>query len=202
MLPPQELTDLNGLATWTSDGFKPMLLVDLSRGEVSSIAMSNIGFFAAACGTALAIVNLRVPEILVRDSFGDTPDALDLSREERKALEAESRSMINHLNIAVTRVASDPRLAPRVLVSRENGMMTIWTLSESLDQWLGVRTSVRKLEGTAHTQQIMIRDVNGFPVSSTAVELQRALREQEKGGPTEENGLRCCIAVFIADGCE
>ncbi|KDN52257.1 hypothetical protein K437DRAFT_25519 [Tilletiaria anomala UBC 951] len=200
MLAAQELTDITHLSTWHADGFKPFLLIDLNRGDCTSVAVSDIGFFAAACGSALALIDLRGQELIVRDSFGDTVEPEDASREERKAVEAESKSIIHHLTFAITRVASDPRMAPRLLVSRENGLMSVWTITQTLDQWLASRSSAHKLDGTAHTQKVMVCDANGFQVRSTGVELQRAQREIERGGPTENDAVRCGIAIFISRG--
>ncbi len=200
ILPARELTDLAHIATWHTDGFKPMLLIDLNRGEISSTAVSDIGFLAIACDMALAVVNLRVPDLLIRDAFGDMPESPEQTREERKAAEAESKSVIRHLHIGILRMASDSRLAPRVLVSRENGLLSVWTLSESLGEWLAIRTSAKKLESTANTQQIITTDIHGAPSRSTGVELQRSQREQEHGGPSDIDASRCSIGVFLTRG--
>ena len=199
MLASRELTDLAHLSTWTTDGFKPHLLIDLNRGDVSSVAVSDMGFFAAAAGSSLALVDLRGPELILRDAFGDEPPPTEEeNRDDRKWADAESKSVIQFLSFSVIRTASDPMLAPRLFALRENGFLTVWTLAQSLDQWLAVRTSGRKLEGTTGTRAILTLDVHGFPIRSTAVELQKAQRDLQKGAATEEDASRCGVGIFVS----
>lgn len=156
------------------------------RGEITAFTISDIGFLAVACGTVLAVLDLRSPELILREGLEDS-DLSRLSREEaretRKVIEAESKSYISTLTFTVSRVAEDPSLAPRLVVSRQNGFTTIWTLQKTMDMWLVERTSGQKLDEMAGLKKLDILDVAGNVCPALPNELQRALREQQYGPP-------------------
>ncbi|EPQ26975.1 uncharacterized protein PFL1_05610 [Pseudozyma flocculosa PF-1] len=189
----EEVTYLGHLAEWHCDGFKPNLMIDPMRGEITAFAISDIGFVAVACGTVLAVLDLRGPELILREGFGDQADFAKQARgdvggvgggsarEARKMLEAEAKSPISALTFGVCRVADDPSLAPRLVVSRDNGYTTVWTLQRTLDMWMVERTSGHKLDDFAALRRLQVLDVGGNVCPALPNELQRALREQEHG---------------------
>ncbi|KAJ1582462.1 hypothetical protein NDA11_004037 [Ustilago hordei] len=180
-----EIVMLQHLADPRHDGFKPNVMIDLMRGEVSAFACSNIGFLAIAHGTALAVMDFRSAELILKEGFGGQQDSSmgDSSdaRALRKVLEAESKSPIMHLSFSICRVAEDPSLAPRLIVIRVNGLTTVWTLQKTLDMWLIERTSTHKLEELSDVRAVHILDLEGRARSALPNELQQALREQEYG---------------------
>ncbi|PWZ00244.1 hypothetical protein BCV70DRAFT_200398 [Testicularia cyperi] len=181
-----EVIFLHHMADRQFDGFKPNLMINLMRGEISAFAASDIGFLAVACGTALAVMDFRGAELILREGFGDdshghSGHSRDESRDVRKMAEAEGKSAIVHLKFSVCRVADDTSLAPRLIVVRDNGYTTIWTLQKTLDMWLAERTSGNKLEDFARPRGLEILDVGGNVCPALPNELQRALREQEHG---------------------
>lgn len=180
-----EIVMLQHLADPRYDGFKPNIMIDLMRGEVSAFACSDIGFLAIAHGTALAVMDFRSAELILKEGFGGQQDSATGDSHDtkalRKVLEAESKSPIIHLSFSVCRVAEDPSLAPRLIVVRANGLTTIWTLQKTLDMWLIERTSTQKLEEMSDVRSVYVLDTGGRIRSALPHELQQALREQEYG---------------------
>ncbi|EST04994.2 Lethal giant larvae (Lgl)-like, C-terminal domain protein [Kalmanozyma brasiliensis GHG001] len=180
-----EIVFLAHLADPRYDGFKPSLMVDPLRGEVSACASSDIGFMAVACGTALAVMDFRSTELILKEGFGGETESAHGKRDEdksiRKILEAESKSPIVHLAFSVCRVSDDPSLAPRLIVVRADGLITAWTLQKTLDMWLVERTSSHKCEELSNVRAIRILDNNGQARQALPHDLQQALREQEYG---------------------
>ncbi|SNX84968.1 uncharacterized protein MEPE_03677 [Melanopsichium pennsylvanicum] len=181
----EEIVFLQHLADPRYDGFKPNLMVDPMRGEVSAFASSDIGFLAAACGTALAVLDFRSAELILKEGFGGETDMVHGDNHDAKALrkimEAESRSPIVHLRFSVCRIVEDPSLAPRLVVIRANGLTTVWTLNKTLEMWLMERTSTHKLEELSDVRATHILDVHGRARLSLPNNLQQALREQDYG---------------------
>lgn len=69
-----EITDLRHLSSLASDldGFQPQFLLDVNRGPVGACAVSDAGFLAVSfLQNSLAVVDLREPEIILRDGFGE-----------------------------------------------------------------------------------------------------------------------------------
>ncbi|SPO26458.1 uncharacterized protein UTRI_04047 [Ustilago trichophora] len=180
-----EIVLLHHLADPRYDGFKPNVMLDPMRGEVSAFASSDIGFMAIACGTALAVMDFRSAELILREGFGGQQDSVQGDHSDaralRKILEAESKSPIVHLRFSVCRVSEDPSLAPRLIVIRANGLTTVWTLQKTLEMWLMERTSTHKLEELSDIRATHLLDVSGRTRHALPNDLQQALREQEYG---------------------
>lgn len=181
-----EITFVNHLATWRSDGFKPNIIVELNRGEVTAIDLSNIGFLAIAYGISLAVIDLRVPHLIVREGFG-TPAQGDVSREERKMIEEENKSTINHLLFSICRTAANPILSPTLIASRESGYTTLWTLGvDQVDMWICTRSNGVQLDELQKGVAVQVVDMAGNVCQTIPGELQRSLREQSRGGDMRE----------------
>ncbi len=180
-----EIVLLQHLADPRHDGFKPNLMLDPLRGEISACVSSDIGFMAVACGTALAVMDFRSTDLILKEGFGGQPEATSGNRGDDKALrkimEAESRSPIVHLAFSVCRVSEDPSLAPRLIVVRADGLTTVWTLQKTLDMWLIERTSSHRLEELSNVRAIHVLDTSGRTRHALPHDLQQALREQEYG---------------------
>ncbi|MCO5590041.1 hypothetical protein L7F22_044010 [Adiantum nelumboides] len=177
-----EITFVNHLASWRSDGFKPNIIVELNRGEVTAIDLSNIGFLAIAYGISLAVIDLRVPHLIVREGFGLQTQA-DVSREERKMVEEENKSTINHLLFSICRTAANPILSPTLIASRESGYTTLWTLGvDQTDMWICTRSNGVQLDELQRGVAVQVIDMGGNVCQTIPGELQRSLREQSRGG--------------------
>lgn len=191
----EEIVMLHHLADPRYDGFKPNLMVDPMRGEVSAFASSDIGFLAVACGTALTVMDFRSAELILKEGFGDQGTVLQNENNDtralRKTLDAESKSPVVHLHFSICRIAEDPSLAPRLIVIRANGLTTVWTLQKTLDMWLIERTSMQKLDDLSGVRAVHVLDPFGRACHALPNDLQRALREQEQGpvGSISESGM-------------
>jgi len=197
--PGEQIIELSHLASWKTDGFKPNCFIDLQRGEISSFAISDVGFLSLASGGGLAIVDLRGPEFLVKDGFGESLDSTTTSdsKEARRMaeLEAESNSSIVKLNFSICRTAEDPSLALRLLVTREK-FLTVWTITRSLDIWLAERSSAREMSDLVLPKCNLIVDLAGNPCLASPAELQRCFREQHRNvEPNEVPMLDILLAV-------
>lgn len=194
---------LERINDWSVDGFKANVSIDLGRGEITHIAASDVGFLAIACGSGLAVVDLRGPEILLCDGMGDdfcatvptNSKASGPKRAERKLLEAESKAAITSLAWTVCRIpgahpAHHCSLLLRLLIGRSNGLVTVWTFSNTLDMWLPERTGAIKIDeleskSVGAGAGLTVLDVAGNEAAATPSELQRALRESSRAGNTE-----------------
>ncbi|CAO1623502.1 unnamed protein product [Parajaminaea phylloscopi] len=183
-----------------TSGFKAQTLVNVNRGEVTHAALSDVGFLAIACGSGVALVDLRGPEFLMRDGMGDdfslAAPAADskgkrTSRSARKLLEAESKAPVNALTWSICRLpgaqpSSHAALAPRLVIGRSNGLITVWTLLHSLDMWLPERTGATKSDDfeskdSGTVAQLRVLDSLGNAAAAIPAELQRSLRESSRG---------------------
>lgn len=197
-MPVEEITQVGHLATWHVDGFKPNIVIELARGEVTALETSDIGFLSIACGSALAIVDLRGPDILIREGFGDQapPSNRTESREERKMIEEESKSAVKHLRMSICRTATASNLSPTLIVTRESGYVTLWTLSKSgLDIWMAERSHGIHLDELSKCVNTQVVDMAGNVCHALPSELQRSLREQARGAiddvSRDMNSLLC-----------
>ncbi|UZJ52196.1 hypothetical protein CBS101457_001516 [Exobasidium rhododendri] len=184
----EEVTTIGHLATWHSDGFKPNVLIDLQRGEVTTITTSDVGFVAIACGLALAVIDMRGPELIIREGFGDDEASHNRSsshrdrKEERRIVEEENKSPIRLLKFSICRSESQPMLSPTLLAIRENGYITSWTLiKSSLDMWICERSYGGVMNELRRAILVEVLDKAGNLCPAVGGELQRSLREQGRG---------------------
>lgn len=191
-MPVEEITSIGHLATWESDSFKPNILIDLQRGEVSSVSLSDVGFLAIACGLALAVVDLRGPEFIIREGFSDGMQESSRSgyrdrREERKIIEEENKSPIRKVSFSICRTANQPTLSPTLITVRDNGFVSLWTFTRSsLELWLCDRTHGSMMEELKGAIRVEVLDTAGNVCPAVPSELQRSLKEQGRGGPSSD----------------
>ena len=71
--PAEEITQLGHLAKWASDGFKPVLLLDVKQGQVETCTVSDTGFLAVSFvqKKSLCVLDLRGPDIILREGFAE-----------------------------------------------------------------------------------------------------------------------------------
>ncbi|PWN24726.1 hypothetical protein BDZ90DRAFT_234681 [Jaminaea rosea] len=201
-----EFTSLDATNDWSLSGFKATHLLDLGRGDVTCLAHSNIGFLALACGAGLAIVDLRGPEVLMSEGMGGDfsvgpptsqgKSGMRARRAERKLLEAESSAPVTGLTWTVCRLAgaqpsTHAGLAPRLVVARANGTLTVWTLVHTLEMWIPERTGATKIDdldshGSLAASSLSVLDVAGNVAPANPAELQRSIRDFSRSTGTEE----------------
>lgn len=178
-----EITFTGHLASWEADGFKPNIVLELMRGEVTAMEISDIGFVAIAYGPSLAVIDLRGPEIMVREGFGEgMPGKSDTSREERKMIEEECKSSISYLHMSVCRTSVTPILSPTLIATRESGYTTFWSFGKSsLDIWMSERSYGAQIDELKKGVGVQVLDLAGNVCHTSPAELQRSLREQARG---------------------
>ncbi|KAL7424902.1 Lethal(2) giant larvae sro7 [Cryptotrichosporon argae] len=133
-----EVTELDQLAKWATDGFKPVCILTSRRGEAVACAVSDIGFVAVAYATkTLTIMDLRGPEIILREGFDEDGEAM---RKRKKKGNAQNvlgeHSLVGCLKWVVSGLGADPTPRPRLIVSYAKGMTKIYTLVNVLGEWL------------------------------------------------------------------
>lgn len=194
----EEFICLDHINDWSNDGFKAHLLINMERGEITRVAISDIGFLAFACGSGLALVDLHGPEILLREGMGNdfgvvVPKSNNKrfgKRSERKLLDAESKAPINSLSWTICRLPGSPNsshayLSPRLIVGRTNGLVTIWTLVHTGDVWLPEWTGASKIrehqaQDLSTPSGFKLLDVAGNEAAAVPIKLQRSIRETEQ----------------------
>lgn len=156
-------------------------MVELARGEVTAVDVSDIGFLAVACGPALAVIDLRGPEMLIREGFGDGQDTKAETREARKMIEEEGKSVISKLLFSICRTAQSVVLSPQLLVTRANGLTSVWTFARQMEQqWHCERTAALRIEELAKPISLHVLDMAGNICTAVPAELQRSMREQTR----------------------
>ncbi|PWN88295.1 hypothetical protein FA10DRAFT_268495 [Acaromyces ingoldii] len=179
--PVDEITRISHLASYSTDGFKPNIIVELARGEVTAVGVSDIGFLAVACGPALAVIDLRGPELIIREGFGDGHDARLETREAKKMVDEEGKSVISKLLFSICRTVQSPVLSPQLLVTRDNGLTSVWTFAKQMDQhWHCVRTAAVRIDELARPVSLKVLDMAGNVCTAVPAELQRSMREQTR----------------------
>lgn len=201
----EELLRLDDTNDWSVDSFKANLLVDLSRGDVTRVAQSDIGFLALSYGAGLAIVDLRGPDVILREGMGDDFTVAASSekgkgkgpkRSERKLIEAESKAPISSMTWTICRSpgayqAHHAILAPRLIVTRTNGLVSVLTMVHALDMWMPERTGAVKVEemesnGLAVRSGISVLDIAGNLAEASPMQLQRSVRDFGRVTGSEE----------------
>ncbi|CAO1622319.1 unnamed protein product [Sympodiomycopsis kandeliae] len=218
----EEFTSLDSLNDWSTDGFKAHLLIDLNRGDVNHLAHSDIGFLAISCGAGFAIVDLRGPEILTRDGMGDdftvsAPGNESVKskgrRSQRKLLEAESKAAVTSLTWTICRLpgaggTNHSVLAPRAIITRSNGLVTVWTMLHVFGMWIPERSGAVKAEEFNRPEEpgshrdtlgLQVLDVAGNKVEAVPGELQRCIREMGKyaGQSSQEDILESDTSLLF-----
>jgi syntaxin-binding protein 5 len=207
----EEITSIGHLATWDTDNFKPNILVELQRGEVTSVSLSDVGFLAIACGLSLAVIDLRGPELIIREGFADGVQEHSRAgrreqREEKKIIDEESKSPIQQVKFSICRTMEQQILSPTLIIGRSNGFTTVWTFTKtSLDNtWICERSHGSMMEEMTKAVRVEVLDMAGNLCPAVPSELQRSMREQgrgpsdwqQQGGATDPSDVN----IFFAAG--
>ncbi|KDQ15640.1 hypothetical protein BOTBODRAFT_283778 [Botryobasidium botryosum FD-172 SS1] len=126
----QELIGLIHSSRRTHDGFYPVCLLNPERGEVISIATSEIGFLAVAYEQGLLIVvDMRGPFIILR--------------EDQKSERRHSRTpdVVSHLKWTICNIDSEGDSALRLVASYQSGVTKVFTLKHSDTAPTGIKES-------------------------------------------------------------
>ncbi|CEH18691.1 Tomosyn and related SNARE-interacting proteins [Ceraceosorus bombacis] len=201
----RQIEPVGNFADWSQDGFKANLLIDLSRGGITAAAVSDVGFIAIAYGAALAIIDLRIADIIYREGFGDGSDTPALSagasskegKEYRKLVEEESADAISLLRLSMARTIEHNLLAPQLLVLRPN-RVGIRTFLKAPNEWIVTRTGVATFDDLHTPVDAYVLDSKGRECGATPLELRQGLREQDT--PDDDDPERHEIHSLVLAG--
>ncbi|PKI83987.1 hypothetical protein MVES_001922 [Malassezia vespertilionis] len=179
--PLTEFTSLESAVNPTSVGFKPAALIQLMPGIPTCSALCDAGLLALASGALLVVADLRGQDVVVRAGFGAGDYfSRQIGAAEDKIVAEESKSAITSLTFSVCRTEKDFILAPRLLVGRANGFVTVWTFEHgSMDSWFGFRSDSVRVEVKGHHLYSAVLDPIGQAAGMTSEDVQRAHIEQE-----------------------
>ncbi|TXT13308.1 hypothetical protein VHUM_00675 [Vanrija humicola] len=134
----EEVTEIGHLARWSQDGFKPVAVFTVRRGEVISCAVSDIGFIAVAYSSnSLAILDMRGPDVILREGFNE--EGKTMKRRKRKGNVqnfGSENSPIGAMKWTISGVGGDVGGRPRLVVSYAKGMTKIYGLVNVLGEWM------------------------------------------------------------------
>lgn len=133
----EEITEIQHLAKHTTDGFKPVAVLVVRRGEVVSCAVSDIGFIAVAYAqNSLAILDMRGPDVILREGF--TEDGKTMKRRKRKGNAhnfPSENSPVGSMKWVISGMGGDPSPRPRLIVSYDKGTTKIYGLQNIIGEW-------------------------------------------------------------------
>ncbi|WFD31647.1 Lethal(2) giant larvae sro7 [Malassezia sp. CBS 17886] len=198
-IPVQEFTSLQGTGTG-GPGFQPHAMLHVLPSSASVLALSDVGLLAVASGTMLVVIDTHQEDVVLRAGFGHADfHSHQMGPKEEKLAAAEGRSEITALTFAVCRVAEDPVLAPRLLVTRADGLATVWTLElSSLDSWFAYRSACVQLEPHGRHVHSAVLDARGNVAQMADSDVQRAKIDQERGPPGGDDAARdFCILLAV-----
>ncbi|ORY35002.1 lethal giant larvae like, C-terminal-domain-containing protein [Naematelia encephala] len=176
----EEVTEIGHLAKRKEDGFKPVAIFTLKRGEAVSCAVSNIGFIAVAFDSkSVAILDMRGPDVILREGFNE--DGLMMKKKKKKGNTQNvlgENSEVGAMKWVVSGMGTDPSPRPRLIVSYAKGTTKIYSLVNVLGEWI-VETKPPTFtnESLASPLASFVLDPStGSELSPTAESLLAALR--------------------------
>lgn len=117
----EEIVSLDHLADNAQDGFKPKFMLDIKRGAIASVALSDVGFLAVSyTENSLVIVDLRGPDIVLREGFTAEGKKVKWRKTKTQDLPAES-SICRQLSWSICHVGGQGVMAPRLIASYTKG---------------------------------------------------------------------------------
>lgn len=149
-LEDSELISATHVSVERNHFFYPAFVLSASRGSVSALAMSDIGFLAVAHKDgSVFVVDMRGPRIILRDTS-------DKSAHRRSFLHRNEVDAV--VSMTWTVAGTDTDIFPRVrlLATRDSGATTIYPLSRSADGVWAASTQRETTEGVSHA----IRDAS------------------------------------------
>ncbi|KAK8849434.1 hypothetical protein IAR55_004766 [Kwoniella newhampshirensis] len=196
----EEVTEIGHLAKWKGDGFKPVAIFTLKRGEPISCAVSDIGFIAVAFASkSLAIIDMRGPDVILREGFNE--DGVMMKKKKKKGNVQNvigEASVVGAMKFVVAGMGADTVNRPRLIVSYAKGMTKIYVLVNVLGEWV-VETKPPTFtnESLAGPLASFVLDpVGGSELQATAESLQTAMRdmaaaEHQHGSKGKEVSTHC-----------
>lgn len=199
----EEVTEIGHLARWKEDGFKPVALFTMRRGEVVQCAVSDIGFIAIAFATkTLAILDMRGPDVILREGFEEGGENLKRRKKKNRNVQnvpAES-SLVGTLKWVVSGMGQDMTLRPRLIVSYQKGTTKIYSLHNVLGEWMvEAKPPVFTNESLANPLgSWVISPSTGEELAPTADALKSSMDTTTTSPTKEKNVPAHCIWICAA----
>ncbi|WVR08305.1 hypothetical protein IAU60_005358 [Kwoniella sp. DSM 27419] len=179
----EEVTEIGHLAKWTTDGFKPVAIFTLKRGEPISCAVSDIGFIAIAFASkSMAIIDMRGPDVILREGFNEDGEMMKKKKKKGNVQNVlGENSLIGSMKWVVSGLGNDLVNRPRLIVSYAKGMTKIYNLINALGEWLvEAKPPTFTNESLAGPLASFVLDpMTGNELLPVAESLQAAMRDQQ-----------------------
>ncbi|ORX37991.1 lethal giant larvae like, C-terminal-domain-containing protein [Kockovaella imperatae] len=183
----EEITEIGHLAKTSMDGFRPVAIITLKRGEARKCAVSDIGFIAVSYeNNSLAIVDMRGPDVILREGFDS--EGVTMKKKKKKGnvqnVPGES-SPVAALKWVVAGLGTDSTPRPRLVVSYAKGMTKIYTLVNVLGEWM-VEAKPPTFTNDSLANPIasfVVDPLTGNEMSATAEALSNAMKAAQSPGP-------------------
>ncbi|OCF77713.1 hypothetical protein I204_01711 [Kwoniella mangroviensis CBS 8886] len=179
----EEVLEIGHLAKYKKDGFKPVAIFSMKRGEPICTAVSDIGFIAIAFASkTLAIIDMRGPDVILREGFNE--DGEQMKKKKKKGNVQNvlgEQSVVGAMRWVVSGMGADLVNRPRLIVSYAKGMTKIYVLINSLGEWI-VETKPPTFTNESLAGPIasfVLDPVNGTELSPSSESLQAAMRDQK-----------------------
>lgn len=161
------------------DSFVPLVAITwppLNTSILPVLALSNVGFFAAASGGRLLIVDLRAhEEVLLWDDAGAGGKGKGKGKKDGAVGDG---SLITGLEWCISGLADDPEKLPRLLVCHASGLMRIITLSHVVGNWILSSSLALSPASIASSFKMFTLDTRGNSLAATPSALQQCITPQ------------------------
>ncbi|WRT69409.1 uncharacterized protein IL334_006395 [Kwoniella shivajii] len=193
----EEVLELGHLAKYKSDGFKPVAIFSMKRGEPISVAVSDIGFIAVAFASkSVAIIDMRGPDVILREGFNE--DGENMKKKKKKGNVQNvlgENSMVGAMKWVVSGMGADLINRPRLIVSYGKGMTKIYVLINVLGEWVVEnKPPTFTNESLAGPIASFVLDpITGNELLPSSESLQAAMRDQQvpEHGKGKEVPVHC-----------
>ncbi|OCF31242.1 hypothetical protein I316_07027 [Kwoniella heveanensis BCC8398] len=179
----EEVLEIGHLAKWKVDGFKPVAIFTLKRGEPISCAVSDIGFIAVAFASkSVAIIDMRGPDVILREGFNEDGELMKKRKKKGNVQNVlGENSVVGAMRWVVSGMGGDLVNRPRLIVSYAKGMTKIYVLINSLGEWI-VETKPPTFTNESLAGPIasfVLDPLTGNELLPTSEALQAAMRDQQ-----------------------
>ncbi|KAK4685038.1 hypothetical protein P7C73_g5117, partial [Tremellales sp. Uapishka_1] len=198
----EEVMEIGHIAKWKEDGFKPVAICTVKRGEPVACAVSDIGFIAVAfTSKSLAILDMRGPEVILREGFDE--DGVMIKKKKKKNQNMQNvlgeKSLVGTMKWVVSGMGPDSHPRPRLIVSYVSGMTKIYSLVNVLGEWI-VETKPPTFTNESLAGPIasfVLDPLTGTQYLPTAESLQAVMRPPG-GSPDSKREAAAPHCVWIA----
>ncbi|WVQ79503.1 hypothetical protein IAT38_001602 [Cryptococcus sp. DSM 104549] len=179
----EEALEIGHLAKWKVDGFKPVALFTLKRGEPICCAVSDIGFIAVAFNSrSLAIIDMRGPDVILREGFNEDGEMMKKKKKKGNTQNVlAENSVVGAMKWVVCGMGADVTNKPRLIVSYAKGMTKMYALSNVLGEWVvDVKPPTFTNDSLAGPLNSFVLDpMTGNELLASSEALQAAMRDMD-----------------------